>query len=86
MVTKPCNIELDKYKLNIYVPQQKYRLGTVSKKVTGGLKSILRRQPHPQLLTWYNVELGPTFEIKFDQVYCQGVSRAVYHNCAGEPE
>ena len=25
VVTKPCNIELDKYKLDMYVPQQKYR-------------------------------------------------------------
>ena len=26
----------NKYKLNIYVPQQKYRLGTVSNKLLGG--------------------------------------------------
>ena len=36
---------------NTKIPQKKYRLGTVSKKITGGLKHIWRYQPHPYF--WY---------------------------------
>ena len=36
-------------------PQQNYRIGTVSTKLLagGGLKVVLRAQPHPQFLKWY---------------------------------
>ena len=36
--------------------QQNYRLGTVSNELLGGgLKLILREQPHPQILKWYKI-------------------------------
>ena len=33
---------------NMNDPQKKYRLGMVSKKITGGLKPVYWRQPHPK--------------------------------------
>ena len=38
---------INKYKSKRYEPQQKNRLGTVGNKLPGGLKLVLRAQPHP---------------------------------------
>ena len=47
-------------------PQQKYRLGTVSNELLGGggLKLVLREQPHSQFLKWYNMHLREMLLIK----------------------
>ena len=34
-------------------PQKKQRLGTVSKKMTGGLKLVSRNHPHPYFWSWF---------------------------------
>ena len=43
---------------NRYEPQQKSRLGTVSKKLLRGLNWFTGTQPLPQLLSWLSIYSG----------------------------